>query len=146
MLQVFYLDVAKLDRDVRYICKCFKCFQTYVTSVLSWCLHIFAMITHVLSSFLSGLQVFQMYVICVLACFVLTCKCFVRCYTCCNACEKRRGASGPCTRSGGTALCGHAKRMLKQCAGPSVWNKVQCGLSDTGVRPDVRALALQIYC
>jgi hypothetical protein len=47
MLQVFYLDVAKVDLDVAYVCngytcvlgvcKCFRCmlqvFQTYVASV-----------------------------------------------------------------------------------------------------------------
>jgi hypothetical protein len=85
MLQVFHLDVAKLDQDVRYICKCFKCFQTYVISVLFWYLYIFAMVTHVFSGFLSVLQVFLMYVICISNCFVLMCKCFIGCYTCYNA-------------------------------------------------------------
>jgi hypothetical protein len=51
ILQVFHLDVAKLDRDVAYICKCFRCFYTYVATILSWCLHMFAMATHVFSSF-----------------------------------------------------------------------------------------------
>jgi hypothetical protein len=35
MLQVFHLDVVKIDRDFAYICKCFKCFHMYVASVLS---------------------------------------------------------------------------------------------------------------
>jgi hypothetical protein len=29
MLQVFHLDVAKVDLDIAYICKCFKCFHMY---------------------------------------------------------------------------------------------------------------------
>jgi hypothetical protein len=33
MLQLFHLDVAKLDWDVAYICKCFMCFHMYVASV-----------------------------------------------------------------------------------------------------------------
>jgi hypothetical protein len=32
MLQVFHLDVAKVDLDVVYICKCFKFFHTYVVN------------------------------------------------------------------------------------------------------------------
>jgi hypothetical protein len=32
MLQIFYLDIAKVDLDFAYICKCFKCFHTYVVS------------------------------------------------------------------------------------------------------------------
>jgi hypothetical protein len=46
-LQVFHLDVAKQDRDVAYICKCFRCF-----SYVYWCfILIFAMATHVFPSF-----------------------------------------------------------------------------------------------
>jgi hypothetical protein len=30
MLQVFHLDVAKLDRDIAYICKCFISMFAYV--------------------------------------------------------------------------------------------------------------------
>ena len=73
VLQVFHIDVAKVDRDiahvamaihvyfkcrfqmfqlfqtyVAYICKCFKCFHTYVASIFIW---MFAMVTHVASSF-----------------------------------------------------------------------------------------------
>jgi hypothetical protein len=51
MLQVFHLDIAKVDLVVAYICKCFKCFHTYVVSVSSECLHMFAMATHVFPSF-----------------------------------------------------------------------------------------------
>jgi hypothetical protein len=58
MLQVFHLDAAKVDLDVGYICKCFKCFHTYVASVSSECLHMFAMAIHVFSSFSGVLQVF----------------------------------------------------------------------------------------
>ena len=48
---MFHLDVVKVDLDVAYICKCFKCFHTYVVNILSGCLHMFAMVTHVFSSF-----------------------------------------------------------------------------------------------
>jgi hypothetical protein len=52
MLQMFHVDVAKLDRDVAYVvmvihvcCKrlfqMFQLFQTYVTYVLIWVLHMF---------------------------------------------------------------------------------------------------------
>jgi hypothetical protein len=65
MLQVFYLDVAKIDLDVAYIWKWFKCFHTYVASVFIRMLQvfssrfaIFAMATHVFSSLFSVLQVF----------------------------------------------------------------------------------------
>jgi hypothetical protein len=51
MLQVFHLDVAKVDLDVAYICKCFKCFHTYVASVFIWMFAIFAMAKYVVSSF-----------------------------------------------------------------------------------------------
>ena len=33
---MFYLDVAKVDLNVAYICKCFRCFHTYVASILQW--------------------------------------------------------------------------------------------------------------
>jgi hypothetical protein len=63
MLQVFHLDVAKVDLDVAYICECFKCFHTYVASVFIWVFAMFAMATHVVSNFfLVFLQVFQTYV------------------------------------------------------------------------------------
>ena len=56
MLEVFHMDVAKIDRDVAYAAKCaasvsdacfkhlfkvFHLFQTYVASVLIWMLHTF---------------------------------------------------------------------------------------------------------
>jgi hypothetical protein len=78
MLQIFYLNVAKLDRDVAYICKCFRCFHTYVASVSSCCLHMFVMATHLFSSFFSGvLQVFQTYVARVSALSDICCKRFI---------------------------------------------------------------------
>jgi hypothetical protein len=44
----FHLAIAKLDRDVPYICKCFRCF-----SYVCWCfILMFAMTTHAFSSFL----------------------------------------------------------------------------------------------
>jgi hypothetical protein len=51
MLQAFHLDVAKVDLDIAYICKCFRCFDTYVASILSGCFYMFAMATQVFSSF-----------------------------------------------------------------------------------------------
>jgi hypothetical protein len=53
MLQLFYIDVAKVDQDVAYIAivvhVCYKCllpmfhlcFWMYVTSVFIWMLHMF---------------------------------------------------------------------------------------------------------
>jgi hypothetical protein len=53
MLQVFYVDVAKLDRDVAYVAMVVHVccnllflifdlfFQTYVASVFIWMLHMF---------------------------------------------------------------------------------------------------------
>jgi len=37
LLQVFHLGIAKVELDVAYICKCFRCFHTYVASVSSGC-------------------------------------------------------------------------------------------------------------
>jgi uncharacterized membrane protein (DUF485 family) len=41
MLQVFHLDVAKVDLDIAYVAMaihaCFICFQTYVSNVSSKC-------------------------------------------------------------------------------------------------------------
>jgi hypothetical protein len=39
MLQVFHLDVVKLDLDVAYIAmtKCFICFLTYIANIFSGC-------------------------------------------------------------------------------------------------------------
>jgi hypothetical protein len=74
---VFHIDVAKVDRHVArvamaihvcfkcrfqmfhlcldiyvaYICKCFKCFHTYVASVFILVFAIFAIATHIVSSF-----------------------------------------------------------------------------------------------
>ena len=88
MLNVFYLDVVKVDRDVAYFvmainicCKCtfqmfYLFFQTYVASViwilymfdtmLIWMLHIFAIASHVFSGvfcncFIRMFQVFQLF-------------------------------------------------------------------------------------
>ena len=54
MLQVFYLHVVKVDLDVSYPCM----LQVYISSVsyvcckcFIWMLHMFAMATHVFSSF-----------------------------------------------------------------------------------------------
>jgi hypothetical protein len=51
MLQVFYLDVAKVDLDVGYICKCSRCFHTYVCKRFHLYVVSFTMATHMLSSF-----------------------------------------------------------------------------------------------
>jgi hypothetical protein len=96
MLQVFHLDIAKLDQDFAYIGKCFKYFHIYVASILSSCLNMFTMATHVFSSFSGVLQLFQTYVISVSPVSNVYCKCFIRmlqkmigCCTCCNTREKR---------------------------------------------------------
>jgi hypothetical protein len=51
MLQVFYLDVAKVDLDIAYTCmlqayvfKCFKVFHMYVCKCFICMLHMFAMV------------------------------------------------------------------------------------------------------
>jgi hypothetical protein len=82
MLQVLYIDIAKVDRDVAYIVMaihvCFKCmfqmfhlFQTYVASVLSGCciyMHVTSICfkcskcfhTHVCKCFIWMLHMFAM--------------------------------------------------------------------------------------
>jgi hypothetical protein len=74
ILQVFYLGVAKIDLDVAYTCKGFRCFYLYVASVLSECcicLHwlytwfhvfsgVFASVSKCFSCFGSILQVFHL--------------------------------------------------------------------------------------
>jgi hypothetical protein len=62
MLEMFHLDIAKVDLDVAYICKCFKCFHTYDASVFHLDVAMFTIATHVFSSFSDVLQVFQTYV------------------------------------------------------------------------------------
>jgi hypothetical protein len=64
MLQVFHLNVAKLDQDVAYLCKCiiskcFRCFYTYVASVLSRCLHVCNGYTRVFKFFLVFCKCFR---------------------------------------------------------------------------------------
>ena len=50
MLQLFYLDIAKVDLDIAYTCMLqamFQVFQVYVASVSSGCCICFTMVTHV---------------------------------------------------------------------------------------------------
>jgi len=71
MLRVFHLDITKVNLDVAFvfIYKCFSFFHMYGVSVLFGCLHMFAMVTHVFSSFFwyfckcftRTLQVFQLF-------------------------------------------------------------------------------------
>jgi hypothetical protein len=49
---VFYLNVAKVDLDAAYICKCFKSFHTYVAGFHPDVLHMFVMATRVFKFFL----------------------------------------------------------------------------------------------
>jgi hypothetical protein len=45
MLQMFYLDVAKVDVHVAIICfMCFQVFHTYVYKCFIWILHMFALV------------------------------------------------------------------------------------------------------
>ena len=74
---MFHLDVAKVDLDVAYICKCYKCFHTYVTSVFYLDVAMFLMATHVFSSLSDILQVFQTYFASVSADSDICCKCFI---------------------------------------------------------------------
>jgi hypothetical protein len=70
MLQVFHLDVAKVDMHVAYICKCFICFHTYVANVSSRCLQclhtcfqvfLVSLICKCFSCFRRMLQVLQLF-------------------------------------------------------------------------------------
>jgi hypothetical protein len=121
MMQVFYLDVTELDWDVAYIYASVSCFYAYVASLSSWCLHMFAMATHVFSSFfvfckclrrmLQVFQLFQTYVVSVLS----------------GCCKNRSdvamrvrsggGVSGPCARSGcaGIVQVAWASRGRTKC-------------------------------
>jgi hypothetical protein len=78
MLQVFHLDVAKIDLDVAYTCKYFMCFHMYVAIVSSGFLHMFVMATHVfLSFFWCFLQVFETYVASVSPVLDVCYRCFI---------------------------------------------------------------------
>jgi hypothetical protein len=58
MLQVFHLNVAKLDRDVAYTCKCFGCFHTYIAGVFT---HVFKFLLVFCKYFKHMLQVFHLF-------------------------------------------------------------------------------------
>jgi hypothetical protein len=66
MLEVFYLNVAKVDLDVAYTCMLqayvFKCFRCFIhCKCFIWVLHMFAMPTHVFSwRFRRMLQIFHL--------------------------------------------------------------------------------------
>jgi hypothetical protein len=86
ILQVFYLDIAKLDWDVAYIyiCKCFMCF------------HIF---------FNGYIRVFKFFLVCLLV-YVASvssrcCKSRLSVAHIAMHVSSGGGASGPCARSGG---------------------------------------------
>jgi hypothetical protein len=73
-LQVFHLDVAKVYLNIAYICKCFRCFHTYVASVLSRCLQWlhtyfqgFLVFCKCFRHMLQVFQLFQMYIASVLS-------------------------------------------------------------------------------
>jgi hypothetical protein len=74
VLQVFHLDIVKVDLDVAYICKCLKRFNTYVASVF---ICMFAMATHEVSSFSGLSQVFQTYIASVSNVLNVRRKCFI---------------------------------------------------------------------
>jgi hypothetical protein len=84
MLQMFHIDVVKVDRNVAYAAMvvhvCFKCLQTYVARMFIWMLH---MCHTYVASVLSGcclqwfqvffyvfLRVFQTYVLSVSSVFI----------------------------------------------------------------------------
>ena len=63
MLQVFCLDVAKVDLDVAYTCmlqayvsKCFHVFYTYVCKCFIWMLHMFAIVFKYFSGVLASVS------------------------------------------------------------------------------------------
>jgi hypothetical protein len=58
MLQVFYLDVEKVDLDIAYtsmlktyVSSVFHMFHTYVSKCFIWMLHMFAMLSNVFQAF-----------------------------------------------------------------------------------------------
>jgi hypothetical protein len=89
-LQVFYLDVVKLDLDVAYTCllqayvfKCFQVFHAYVCKCFISMLHMFAMVfkcfsgifTSVLSVFFCMLQLLHLDVSKVVGCCTWDTRC-----------------------------------------------------------------------
>jgi hypothetical protein len=62
MLQLFHLDVAKVDLNVAYMCKCFKCFHMYVCKCFYLDVAIFCNGHTCFQVFSGVLHVFQMYV------------------------------------------------------------------------------------
>ena len=82
---MFYMDIAKVDRNVAYVAMVVHVccmllfsmfnlfFQTYVANVFIWILHMFQ--TYVASVFIWMLRMFYNDFSCVFGCF---CKCFRR--------------------------------------------------------------------
>jgi hypothetical protein len=68
------VDVVKVDLDVAYICKCFKCFITYVAKWFH--LNVCNGYTRGFQVFSGISQVFQTYVASVLTILDVCCKCF----------------------------------------------------------------------
>jgi len=85
MLQVFRMDVVKVDHDVTYVASvseaCRKCFrgmlQAFVQNVLDVCCKRFYLNVAHVSHMLQG-YVFNVSVLCCNKCFhVVSCKCFI---------------------------------------------------------------------
>jgi hypothetical protein len=85
MLQMFYLDVAKVNLDVVYICTlqaylfvtCFQKFRMYVYGCFIWMLLMFAMVFKYFSGVFANVSY---------ACF----KCFIRFFYVASRCSKNK--------------------------------------------------------
>jgi hypothetical protein len=72
---VFYVDIVKVDLDVAYIYKCFKCFLTYVAKWFHF--NVCNGYTRGFQVFSGISQVFQTYVASVSTILDVCCKCFL---------------------------------------------------------------------
>jgi hypothetical protein len=75
MLQVFYLDIAKVDLDVAYTCM----LQAYVSSVFRCFVRMFASVS---SDFIRMLHMFAMVFKCILGVFVSVSDACFKCFIC----------------------------------------------------------------
>jgi hypothetical protein len=127
MLQVFHLDIVKVNLHVAYVSKCFRCLIRMLQAFHLDVAYVCNGYTRVFQVFSNVLQVFQTYVASV---FIWMLQKYIWCCTCCNRTHAYRsrlfaaagappsrpdglacmcmgsgwGTSGPCLRSRGAGL------------------------------------------
>jgi hypothetical protein len=161
MLQVFYLDVTKVDQDVAYTCmlqtyvfKCFQVFLTYVCKCVIWMLHMFGMVLKCFFRVFTSVShaCFKCSIYLILHVSTIASGCFkkIGCYTW-NACEKwlaaRATFRAAWATSGAVRATSRAVRAHCWCARSRAQRVLALARSLCGTfrtlapRLDVRALA-----